>query len=81
MFGTGRGIHPKVWDGSKDSQGGPGQVGGPTLKSETGWWTLVEVRDVSRDPRGGLGWVGGTSGTSGLVGGPTQKSGTVGGPS
>ena len=44
-FGTGRGNHPEVRDGSGDPWGGPGRVGGPFWKSVTGRETQPEVRD------------------------------------
>ena len=61
----GRETLPKVWDRSGDPRRGPGLVGGPFLRSGTGWGTLgevqdwsgalSEVRDRSGDPPEGLG--------------------------
>ena len=69
MFGTSRRTHEKVRDGSGDSRGGLGLVGGPSERSETGRGTLGEVRGTleevrngSGDYRGGPGRVGGPSG-------------------
>ena len=52
----------KVWDGSWDPWRGPGRVGVPSGKSETGLWTLEEVRDVFGGPSGRSGTVRGTLG-------------------
>ena len=64
----GRGKHSNVLDGSWDTLGGPGRVGGPIGRSGTGRGTLGEVRngsgmhlelqDESGEPRGGPGRVG-----------------------
>ena len=69
---TGRGTLKEVWNVSEDSPGGPGrvkvprgcrgQVGGPLVRSGTGWETLEEVRDGSGYPRGGRGREGGPFG-------------------
>ena len=49
---TGQGTRGEVRDGSGDSRRCPGQVGGPSLRSGTGWGTLGEVRDRLRHPFG-----------------------------
>ena len=46
---THRGTFREVWNGSGDHQGCPGQIGGPSLSSETGWQNLPKVRDGSGD--------------------------------
>ena len=43
----GRGNVLAVQDGSRDLPGGPGQVGGLSLRSGMGRWTVPEVRDRS----------------------------------
>ena len=73
----GRGTLGEVRKRSEDPQGGPGLVGGPFARYETGRGTLEEVwdrsgalrevRDGLGDPRGGAGQVGGPSGWSGMV--------------
>ena len=45
--GTGRGTPLEVRDGSGDSRGGPGRVGGPSSRCWTGHGTLGEVMDGS----------------------------------
>ena len=72
----GQGTLPEVWDrlenppggqdGSVNSFGGPGRVGGPSRWSKMGRGTLPEVRDGSRDPLGGLERVGRSAGRSGM---------------
>ena len=52
--GTVRGTFGEVRDGSRDRQGSPGRVEGPTGRSKTGRKTLGEDRDRSGDPRGGF---------------------------
>ena len=52
-YGKGWGTHEEVWDGSVDTRGGPGRVGGILGRSGTGRETHVEVQDGSGDPRGG----------------------------
>ena len=44
---TGQGTLEAVQDGSRVMRGGPGQVGGPSRRSETGWGTIE---------RSGTGW-------------------------
>ena len=50
-FGTGQGTLEEVQDGSGETRGGQGRVGGPSGRSVTGRGTLEEVRDGSGDPR------------------------------
>ena len=61
----GRGTIGVVRDVLGDQRGGPGQVGGTSLRYGTGRGTLGEVQDGSGDPRRGPGRVGGPSGRSG----------------
>ena len=62
--GMGRGILPKVWDGSLDLTRSPGWVGRTSGKSGTGREVLQVVRDWSLDPSKGLGRVGKSFGRS-----------------
>ena len=53
--GMGRGNLPEVRDGSGDTRGGPGQVGGTSLTSGTGRGNLPEVLDRGHSGRSGMG--------------------------
>ena len=46
-FETVRGYLDEVWDGSGDTPGGLGRVGGISVRTGTGRGTLSEVRDGS----------------------------------
>ena len=48
----------EIRDGSADPRGGPGRVGGPSGRYETGRGTIGEIRDGSWHTLGGSGLVG-----------------------
>ena len=84
----GRGTLGEVRDRSVKPRVGPGWVKKPTVRTGTGRWTTLEVRDGLGDTPGGSRRVGGPTGRSETVRGdnrgcpgqveqPSRRSGTV----